>query len=159
MYHARMSQELDLADRASAAYELVMNGMSWSRVVTTLGYGSVAEAKNDFILTINESVSDGNRDFEIQKMTLQLDRLYRAAVQIINSKSAREGDRIKAINTASKILSQKSQLGGFNQPVKHQHLVTRGINEELNDLIKALSESRKNALPQEVDIFEAEVIE
>lgn len=151
--------ELDYRQRAEACYELVLNGATWSVVKKSLKYASIAEARRDFATLLAEATSEKDREAEINKMSLQLDRLYRKSLTIINSSTVRDGDKIKAITAAARLLSQKAELEGYKQPIRHQHHLTRSAEEDLNNTIKMLVGHRMSNFPQEADILEAEVVE
>lgn len=154
-----MTQELDLGERANKAYELVMNGMPFAQVKRVLEYASTDEVRRDFQLLLASSVSPGTREQEINKMEMQLDRLYRNALATSTGSSVKDADRIKALSLAAKILDQKATLRGFKQPVQHTHNLSRSAAAELDAVVAELASRRTGAFPQEVDIFDAEVVE
>lgn len=141
--------------RATQAVGMWLKGATYRDIAEWLNYADVEAAKRAVELGVSGTIDEEDRKKAQRKMSMQLDRLTRAAWE--KAIDPENPEQLAAIKTVSGVLDRKAKLLGLDEP--SQVAVHNPAAQELQTWIDAILENKHGSLPEEADVVDGEVIE
>lgn len=126
------------ADRAYAAHQLRIQGMSWPKIAELTGYASGKSAEVETRRYVQRAAAMMDREHREEALALEMDRLDALLLAVWDQ--AMSGD-VKAVDSAVRIVGMRARILGLEQlptqgAVTHNTVVVSGAKTE--DYVQAL---------------------
>lgn len=154
----RPNPDLDEKDRASrveSAIALRVAGANYSEIATFLGYATPDAARSAVERGLASTVNDEDRSQMRQIANRRVERLLAA----IDGKATdpKNPEQLSAVRTALALIDRHAKMNGYDAPTEVS--IYSPSEKQIQEFLATQARRIVGALPQEVDIVDAEVIE
>lgn len=147
-------------DRAAGAelMRLRMMGMSYAQIAVQAGYADGSGARNALLRALDRHEAENATQLRTVE-NLRLDADERVLRSIIGDTNQKIPDRLKAIDSRTRLSARRSRLNGLDAPVQVQLDIDAARELLVERLLRAREQRAAVLNPPDGDVYEAVIVE